>query len=95
MQRGRKSVLTKILKIGNFHNSDFHLRDGSGCMLAASGAHPKVAQQMMRNSTVDLTLSRYSHVYQGQTTEAIAGDGTRTHTAGLEGRGSTVELRPQ
>ncbi len=52
---------------------DFHaLRHTTGSLLAASGTHPKVAQHLLRHSKVDLTLSRYSHVYTGQASDAIA-----------------------
>ncbi|MGA2678868.1 MAG: tyrosine-type recombinase/integrase [Sedimentisphaerales bacterium] len=52
--------------------ADFHaLRHTTGSLLAAAGVHPKVAQAIMRHSKVDLTLNRYSHVYAGQTSEAI------------------------
>ena len=54
--------------------ADFHsLRHTTGSLHAASGTHPKVAQALMRHSTVELTLGRYSHLYRGQETEAIAG----------------------
>ena len=53
--------------------ADFHsLRHTTGSLLAASGAHPKVAQNLMRHSKVELTLGRYSHVYKGQEAEAVA-----------------------
>lgn len=53
--------------------ADFHaLRHTAGSLLAASGAHPKVAQSVMRHSDVNLTLSRYSHVYAGQEADAVA-----------------------
>jgi len=52
--------------------ADFHsLRHTTGSLLAASGVHPKIAQVLMRHSTVDLTLSRYTHIFAGQTSEAI------------------------
>jgi len=52
--------------------ADFHsLRHTTGSLLAASGAHPKVAQSLMRHSTIDLTLSRYTHIYGGQESEAV------------------------
>lgn len=52
---------------------DFHaLRHTCGSLLAASGAHPKVAQSIMRHSDINLTLSRYSHVYAGQEASAVA-----------------------
>ena len=51
---------------------DFHgLRHTTASLLAQSGAHPKVAQQIMRHSTVELTLGRYSHVYRGQESAAV------------------------
>ena len=54
--------------------ADFHaLRHSTGSLLAASGAHPKVAQAIMRHSTVELTLGRYSHIYKGQESAAVAG----------------------
>ena len=37
----------------------------------ASDVHPKVAQTIMRHSTVDLTLNRYSHIYRGQESEVV------------------------
>ena len=52
---------------------DFHaLRHTAGSLLAASGVHPKVAQSIMRHSDINLTMSRYSHVFSGQESEAVA-----------------------
>jgi len=52
--------------------ADFHsLRHTTGSLLAASGAHPKVAQSIMRHSTIDLTMSRYTHIFRGQESEAV------------------------
>jgi integrase len=52
---------------------DFHaLRHTAGSLLAASGIHPKVAQSIMRHSDINLTMSRYSHVFSGQESEAVA-----------------------
>ena len=54
--------------------ADFHsLRHTTGSLLAASGANPKVAQTIMRHSDINLTLSRYSHIYKGQESAAVAG----------------------
>ncbi len=51
---------------------DFHaLRHTAGSLLAASGAHPKVAQSIMRHSDINLTMSRYSHVLSGQESAAV------------------------
>jgi len=38
----------------------------------AAGVHPKVAQAVMRHSSIDLTMSRYTHVFRGQETDAVA-----------------------
>ena len=52
---------------------DFHgLRHTCGSLLAAAQVHPKVAQSIMRHSTIELTMSRYSHVYAGQEVAAVA-----------------------
>ena len=53
--------------------ADFHgLRHTCGSLLAASGCHPKVAQTIMRHCTIDLTMSRYTHVFAGQEADAVA-----------------------
>jgi len=52
---------------------DFHsLRHSFASMLAASGIHPKTAQELLRHSTVTLTLDRYSHTLRGALAEAVA-----------------------
>jgi len=51
---------------------DFHsLRHTTGSLLAAAGVHPKVAQSLMRHSTVELTMNRYTHIFAGQMSDAI------------------------
>jgi len=53
--------------------ADFHaLRHSTGSLLAASGAHPKVVQSIMRHSDINLTMSRYTHIFRGQESEAVA-----------------------
>ena len=53
--------------------ADFHsLRHTTGSLLAASGVRPKVAQSIMRHSDINLTMSRYTHVFRGQESEALA-----------------------
>ena len=37
----------------------------------AAGVHPKTAQDIMRNSDINLTISRYSHIYRGAAVEAV------------------------
>ncbi|MEF9437808.1 MAG: site-specific integrase, partial [Candidatus Mariimomonas ferrooxydans] len=52
--------------------ADFHsLRHTTGSLLAASGVNPKVAQSIMRHSDINLTMSKYTHLFRGQETEAI------------------------
>jgi len=52
--------------------ADFHsLRHTTGSLLAASGAHPKVAQSIMRHCDINLTMSRYTHIFTGQQSEAV------------------------
>ncbi len=53
--------------------ADFHaLRHSTGSLLAAAGVHPKTIQIIMRHSDINLTMSRYTHIFQGQESEAIA-----------------------
>ncbi len=51
---------------------DFHaLRHQFISMLAASGGHPKVAQQLARHSDINLTMSRYTHVHLADLSSAV------------------------
>lgn len=51
---------------------DFHaLRHTFGSLLAAAGVHPKVAQDLMRHSDINLTMSRYTHTLIGQKAAGI------------------------
>ncbi|MBN1817332.1 MAG: site-specific integrase [Sedimentisphaerales bacterium] len=51
---------------------DFHaLRHTTASLLADAKVHPKTAQSIMRHSDVNLTMSRYSHVFRGQEAEAV------------------------
>ena len=53
--------------------ADLHsLRHTCGSLLAASGAHPKVIQRLMRHSTITLTMDRYTHAFKSDETEAVA-----------------------
>ena len=52
----------------------FNARDWSRTstpLLAASGCHPKTAQQLLRYTDINLTLSKYSNVLRGQEAQAI------------------------
>jgi integrase len=52
--------------------ADFHsLRHTTGSLLAASGAHPKVAQTIMRHADINLTMSLYTHTLKGQESSAV------------------------
>ena len=52
--------------------ADFHaLRHTFITMLASSGVHPKVAQQLARHSTITLTMDRYSHTKLADLTAAV------------------------
>ena len=52
---------------------DFHsLRHTTASLLAASSVHPRVAQNIMRHSSVELTLGTYTHVYREQESNAVA-----------------------
>lgn len=51
---------------------DFHaLRHTLGSLLAAAGIHPKVAQEIMRHSTIDLTMNMYTHTLLESRKEAL------------------------
>jgi integrase len=51
---------------------DFHaLRGQCVSLLAATGAHPKTAQTILRHSDVNLTLNAYTHILRGQESEAV------------------------
>ncbi len=53
-------------------NLDFHsLRHTFGSLLAASGVHPKTAQELMRHSDINLTMTRYTHTLLGQGAKAV------------------------
>jgi len=67
----RTDFLSYVDSAGRY--ADFHaLRHTCGSLLAAANVHPKVAQSIMRHSDITLTLSRYSHVYNGQEADALA-----------------------
>jgi integrase len=70
-ERERSSFLVYRDPAGRY--ADFHsLRHTCGSLLAAAGTHPKVAQTILRHSDINMTLSRYSHVFTGQAAAAVA-----------------------
>ena len=75
--------------------SDFHsLRHTTGSLLAASGVHPKTAQSIMRHSTIDLTMSRYTHVFAGQEAQAVASLPDFSAPSGEAQRATGTDGRP-
>ncbi len=53
--------------------ADFHnFRHTTGSFLAAAGVHPKVAQEILRHSQVELTMNIYTHTLHGHQSEAVA-----------------------
>ena len=63
-----------FLKVeSNQGTADFHsLRHTTGGLLADAGVHPKVAQEIMRHSDINLTMNTYTHVLKGRESEAVA-----------------------
>lgn len=56
------------------HVADFHsLRHTFGTNLALAGVHPKVAQDLMRHSSIELTMNVYSHTKLESRAAALAG----------------------
>lgn len=53
----------------NFHS----LRHTCGSFLAASNAHVKIIQGVLRHRDINLTMSRYTHILKGQRRSAIEG----------------------
>ena len=52
--------------------ADSHaLRASTASLLIQSGANIKAVQTIMRHSTADLTLSKYTHIYTGQARQTI------------------------
>jgi hypothetical protein len=41
-------------------------------MFCRCGVHPKVVQSIMRHSDINLTMSRYTHIFAEQESEAVA-----------------------
>ena len=65
---------SKFLKPENANGevADFHaLRHTFITLLASSGVHPKVAQQLARHSTITLTMDRNSHTKLADLTAAV------------------------
>ncbi|MBN2455408.1 MAG: tyrosine-type recombinase/integrase [Sedimentisphaerales bacterium] len=47
--------------------ADFHsLRHSTASLLIQTGANPKVIQSLMRHTDLNLTMSKYTHLYAGQ-----------------------------
>lgn len=62
---------------------DFHaLRGQCASLLAASGVHPKTAQELMRHSDINLTMGIYTHTFRGQNSDAIEKIHNQIHSKG-------------
>jgi len=70
----KRRLESDFLKIESDRGTvDFHgLRHTTGSLLADAGVHPKVAQEIMRHSDINLTMSTYTHVLRGRESEAVA-----------------------
>ena len=80
---------------GDGHYRDFHsLRHRFGSELAMANVPPKVAQTLMRHSTITLTLDRYSHVALHDTAGAldklppIPGNPSASEAASMQANGT-------
>ena len=52
--------------------ADFHsLRHSTASLLIQTGANPKVIQSLMRHTDLNLTMSKYTHLYAGRQRETI------------------------
>jgi len=72
--------------------ADFHsLRHTCGSLLAAAGVHPKMAQSIMRHSTIDLTMSRYTHTFRGQDAAIAALPDLGAAPAGQRARATSTD----
>ena len=69
----RRRAESEFLKIKTDAGKlDFHaLRHTFGTLLAASGVHPKTAQELMRHSDINLTMGIYTHAQTEQVKAAI------------------------
>lgn len=51
---------------------DFHaLRVTTASLMAAAGEHPKMAQELLRHSDINLTMRVYTHSYRGQLADVV------------------------
>lgn len=61
----------KLLAAAELPDMRLHdLRHGAASLLAAAGAHPRVAQGLLRHSTSKMTMETYTHVTAAQEREA-------------------------
>src|SRR5690606_24988054 len=69
-KREQSDLLAEVDAAGDV--VDFHsLRHTFITNLAASGVHPKVAQELARHSTITLTMDRYAHAAWESMTAAL------------------------
>jgi len=76
-------------RVLNFHA----LRHTTGSWLAAAGVHPKIIQQILRHSTITLTMDIYTHPFRVDETAAInALPSIRSDVETLAATGTTGEV---
>ena len=84
--------------------ADFHaLRHRFTSSLAAAGVHPKVAQQLSRHSTIDLTMNVYTHLQVADVVGAVESlpepapitpEGQQARATGTDGECTPRDLHP-
>jgi len=65
------NALRDIFNLPNHHLNTQPFLRSIFSLLAASGVHPKIAQSIMRHSDINLTMSRYTHIFRGQESQAV------------------------
>jgi len=67
----RRQSMLPILKAAGLPVIRFHdLRHTSASLLFAAGEHPKVVQERLGHSSIQITLDTYSHAIPSMQTEA-------------------------
>jgi hypothetical protein len=56
---------------GRFRDSH-SVRHSTGSLHGASRAHPKIVQAILRHSSIELSMNRYTHFFRGQESKAVA-----------------------
>lgn len=67
-QEGREPAPEELVPRVRFHD----LRHTCASFLLAQGVHPKVVQEILGHSTIQVTMDTYSHLLPGVSTRAAA-----------------------